>query len=92
MPRADPLLERAVQGWDRLNPAQRDRFFQAGLRAALRLGRQEFRDWLRRRVGEPPLAEPIDPGSFAISQADIALLMRSARDKPPQRNLGNQKC
>ncbi len=69
-----------MQGWTRLNPAQRGQFFQAGLRAALRFERQEFREWLRRRVGEPPLAAPIDAASFAISKADIALLMRSARE------------
>ena len=80
MPR--DLFEATMQGWARLNPAQRERFFQAGLKAALRLERREFREWLRRRVSEAPLAAPVDPASFAISQADIALLMRSARDKP----------
>jgi hypothetical protein len=80
MARAD-LFERTMAGWARLNPQQRERFFRAGLRTALRLERQEFREWLIRRVGEPPLAEPVDPASFAISQADIALLMRSARKR-----------
>jgi hypothetical protein len=79
MPRAD-LFDRTMQGWARLNPAQRERFFQSGLRAALRLERQEFYEWLRRRVGEPPLAAPVDPACFAISQADIAMLMQSARE------------
>ena len=85
-----------MQGWARFNPAQRERFFQVCLKAALRLERQEFREWLRRRVSEPPLAAPVNPASFAISQADIALLMRSAREQPqgppPQRNSENQKC
>jgi hypothetical protein len=76
------LTEPTMQGWARLNPAQRDRFFQAGLRAALRLDRQQFRDWLLRRIGEPPLAAPVDPARFAISKADIALLMRSTRQAP----------
>jgi len=75
MPRTDPLFERTVQGWARLNPAQRERFFQAGLRAALRLERREFREWLRRRIGEPPLVAPVDPARFAISKVDIALLL-----------------
>jgi hypothetical protein len=75
MPRAD-LFEATMQGWARLNPSQRERFFQAGLKAALRLERQEFRDWLLRRIGEPPLAAPVDPASFAILKTDIALLMR----------------
>ncbi len=79
--RRTDLFEVTMKGWARLNPQQRERFFQAGLRAALRLERQEFREWLRRRVGEPPLAPPVDPARFAISQADIALLMRSAREK-----------
>ena len=81
MPRAD-LYERTVQGWARLNAQQRERFFQAGLRAALRLERQEFRAWLMRRLIEPPLAAPVDPARFAISKADIALLMKSAREAP----------
>jgi hypothetical protein len=80
MPR--DLFEATMQGWARLNPSQRERFFQAGLRAALRLERQEFGDWLLRRIGEPPLAAPVDPARFAISQADIALLMRSTRLAP----------
>ncbi|MET4022856.1 hypothetical protein ACVWXN_002132 [Bradyrhizobium sp. i1.4.4] len=78
MPR--DLFEATMQGWARLNPQQRERFFQSGLRAALRLERQEFREWLMRRIGEPPLAAPVDPARFAISKADITLLMRSARE------------
>ena len=94
MPR--DLFKATMQGWARLNPSQRERFFQAGLKAALRLERREFREWLRRRVSEPPLAATVDPANFAISKADIALLMRSTREVPlkktPQRNLENQKC
>ena len=82
MLRADPLLERTMAGWARLNPAQRERFFQAGLKAALRLERQEFREWLMRRLIEPPLAAPVDPASFAISQTDIVRLTRSTREAP----------
>ena len=37
------LVEATMQGWARLNPPQRERFFQAGLKAALRLDRREFR-------------------------------------------------
>lgn len=48
----------------------------------LRLERKEFREYLMRRLIEPPLAAPVDPARFAISKADIALLQRSARDKP----------
>jgi hypothetical protein len=86
--RRTDLFQRTMQGWARLNPQQRERFFQAGLKAALRLDRQEFREWLRRRVSEPPLAAPVDPVSFAISQADIALLMRSARPKKAAETAG----
>ena len=64
-----------MQGWARLNPQQRERFFQAGLKAALRLDRLEFRAWLLRRVRTAPLAPPIDPARFAISDADMAALL-----------------
>jgi hypothetical protein len=80
MPR--DLFEATMRGWARLNDRQRERFFQAGLRAALRLERQEFRAWLMRRLIEPPLAAPVDLSSFAISKTDIELLMRSAREAP----------
>ena len=63
----------------RLDAAQRERFFQAGLKAALRLDRLEFRAWLLRRVRNPPLAAPVDLACYAISDADIALLMKAAR-------------
>ena len=72
-----------MQGWARLDDRQRQRFAEAFLRAALRLERQEFRAWLMRRIHEPLLAAPVDPASFAISQADIALLMRSRRRIKP---------
>jgi hypothetical protein len=86
--RRTDLFEATMQGWARLNPQQRERFFQSGLKAALRLERQEFRAWLMRRLIEPPLAAPVDPASFAISKADIALLMRSARSKTAAENAG----
>jgi hypothetical protein len=78
--RRTDLFEAPMQGWARLNSQQRERFFQAGLKAALRLDRQEFRAWLLRRLHEPPLAAPVEPSRFAISKADIALLMKSARE------------
>ena len=80
------LFEATMQGWVWLDAGQRERFFKAGLKAALRLERQEFRAWLMRRLIEPPLAAPVDPASFAISKTDIALLMKSARPKKPFRN------
>src|SRR6478735_3268097 len=40
------LFEATMQGWARLNPSQRERFFKAGLKAALRLKPLEFRAWL----------------------------------------------
>ena len=79
LPPRDPLC------WARLNHRSAQRFAKRGLRAALRLDRQEFREWLMRRLIEPPLAAPVDPASFAISQADIALLMAGlARSRRPQ--------
>ncbi|MET4088887.1 hypothetical protein ABIB94_008410 [Bradyrhizobium sp. JR7.2] len=76
------LFEATMQGWSRLNPAQRERFFQAGLKAALRLDRLEFRAWLLRRVRTSPLSPPIDLARFTISDADIAHLLRTARNAP----------
>ena len=67
-----------MQGWARLNPQQRERFFKAGLKAAVRLDRLELRALLLRRLKNPPLAEPIDPASFIFADADIALLLRAA--------------
>jgi hypothetical protein len=49
---------------------------QAGLKAALRLQPREFRAWLLRRVRTAPLAAPIDPACFAISDRDLALLLK----------------
>ena len=70
------LVEATMQGWSRLNPQQRERFFQAGLKAALRLDRLEFCAWLLRRVRTAPLAAPINPAAFAISDRDMALLLK----------------
>jgi hypothetical protein len=66
---------RRCKPWGRLNAAQRQRFFEAFLKAALRLDRLELRAWLRRRLQNPPLAAPIDPARFTISDADIAALL-----------------
>jgi hypothetical protein len=77
MQRVD-LTEAALEGWARLDAARRQRFFEAFLKAALRLDRLELRAWLRRRLQYPPLAEPIDPASFIFADADIALLLRAA--------------
>jgi len=65
-----------MQGWARLDAAQRQRFFQAFVKAALRLNALDLRAWLRRRLKNPPLAAPIDMASFTISDADIALLLK----------------
>lgn len=82
------LFEATMTGWARLTPSQRERFFQAGLKAALRIDRLEFRAWLLRRLKNPPLAAPIDPARFTISDADIALLMRAAREAPGEAAAG----
>jgi hypothetical protein len=73
------LFEATMQGWARLNPSQRQRFFEAFVKAALRLDRLELRAWLLRRLKNPPLAAPIDPARFTISDADIALLLRAGK-------------
>ena len=72
------LTEAVMAGWTRLDATQRDRFFHAFLQAALRLNALDLRAWLRRRLRTAPLAAPIDLARFAISDADIALLMRAA--------------
>jgi hypothetical protein len=72
------LAEAVLSGWAWLDAAQRQRFFEALLDAALRLDRLELRAWLRRRLKNPPLAAPIDPARFAISDVDVALIMRAA--------------
>jgi hypothetical protein len=76
------LTEATMQGWARLDAAQRQRFFDAFVRAALRLDRLELRAWLRRRLKNPPLAEPIDPASLIFADADIASLLRAAGEAP----------
>ena len=58
------LYEATMAGWARLDPSQRERFFRAGLKAALRLGPLQFRAWLLRRLRNQP---PDDPAAFAIS-------------------------
>jgi hypothetical protein len=76
------LVAKTLEGWSRLDPSQRERFFQAGLKAPLRLDRLEFRAWLLRRVRTAPLAAPIDPARFAISDRDMALLLQTLVGEP----------
>jgi len=71
-----------MKGWARLDPQQRDRFFQAGLKAALRLDRLKFRAWLLRRVRTAPLAAPTHPACFAISDRDMAALLQTLVSEP----------
>ena len=70
------LVAKTLEGWSRLSPAQREKFFQAGLKAALGLGGPEFRCWLLRRVRTAPPAVPVDPARYAISEGDLALLLK----------------
>jgi hypothetical protein len=84
---ADPLFKReprmrridlvaiTLEGWSRLDDRQRQRFAEMFLRAAVRLGGTELRRWLRRRVRTAPLALPIDPARYTISDAEMALLL-----------------
>ena len=72
------LVAATMQGWSRLDAGQRDQFFEAFVSAALRLDRVAMRDWLRKRLRNRPLAAPIDPARFVISDADLAILLRSA--------------
>jgi hypothetical protein len=86
--RRTDLTEATMQGWARLDAAQRQRFFEAFLKAALRLDALALRAWLRRRLKNPPLAEPIDPASFIFADADIALLLKAAREAPSEAAAG----
>ncbi len=80
------LVSKTLEGFARLDPRQRERFLEAGLKAALRLGPKEFRRWLLRRVGSPPLAPPIDLADFTISPRDMAALLDALdRSAHPQR-------
>ncbi|MET4276489.1 MULTISPECIES: hypothetical protein [unclassified Bradyrhizobium] len=65
-----------LESWARLDDRQRQRFAEMFLRAVLRLGGPELRRWLRRRVRQPPLAAPVDPAAFAISDRDMATLLK----------------
>jgi hypothetical protein len=71
------LTEAVMAGWTRLDATQRDQFFHAFLRAALRLNALDLRAWLRRRLRTAPLAAPIDPARFAISDSDMAALLKN---------------
>jgi hypothetical protein len=79
------LYQATMMSWARLDPAQRERFFRAGLKPALRLPPLQFRAWLLRRVRTHPLAAPTDPACFAISDREMALLLKSfgRRTAPP---------
>ena len=70
------LASITLEGWVRLDDRQRQRFAEMFLRAAVRLGGPELRRWLRRRVRTAPLAAPVDLTRFAISDRDMALLLK----------------
>src|SRR6476661_6032899 len=80
--RREPRMRRidlaaiTLESWSRLDDRQRQRFAEMFLRAALRLGGPELRRWLRRRVRTAPLAAPVDLARFAISDGDLALLLK----------------
>jgi hypothetical protein len=82
------LVAATMQGWSRLDPAQRDQFFEAFVSAALRLDRVAMRDWLRKRLRNRPLAAPIDPARFIFADADIASLLRAVGRAPGEAAVG----
>jgi hypothetical protein len=75
------LSKAIMDGWRRLDAAQRDRFFAAFVSAALRLDQRELRAWLLRRLKNPPLAPPSDAASllFGDGDIDIALILKGGR-------------
>ena len=76
MRRRVDLFEATMQGWARLDDRQRDRFFRAFVSVALRIDWVAMRDWLRKRLRNRPLAAPVDPSRFVISD-DMALLLKN---------------
>jgi hypothetical protein len=87
--RRTELTQATMEGWTRLSTAQRDKFFEAFLHAALRLDRLALRAWLRRRLKNPPLAAPIDPSGFIFADVDLAQVLRAASEAaagPEDRN------
>ena len=76
------LVPAVLEGWLRLDPQQRQRFFEAGLKAALRLQPLAFRAWLLRRLRNPPLAAPVGLTCFAISDRDLAFLLKTLTGEP----------
>jgi hypothetical protein len=74
--RAIDLVAATLEAWQRLNPSQRDQFLEAFVSAALRLDRVAMRDCLRKRLRNRPLAAPVDLTAFAISDTDMALLLK----------------
>jgi hypothetical protein len=86
--RRTDLIQATMEGWSRLNAAERERSFAAFVAAAVRLDRLELRAWLRRRLKNPPFAEPIDPARFTVSDADMALLLGAAGGAPGEAAAG----
>ncbi|WP_024513283.1 hypothetical protein [Bradyrhizobium sp. ARR65] len=78
-----PLVQATMEGWARLDAAQRQKFFEAFVAAAVRLDRLELRAWLRRRLREPPLAPPFDPARLMFADADLALILGAAGEADP---------
>ncbi|MBR0694246.1 hypothetical protein [Bradyrhizobium lablabi] len=75
--RRTDLAEATMEGWARLDEAQRQRSFMAFVSAAMRLDRLELRAWLLRRLRNPPLAPPIDPARLMLGDVDIAFIQRT---------------
>lgn len=85
-PRVD-LIQATLTAWAQLDAPERERFFRAGLKAALRLDRLEFRAWLLRRLRTAPPATPGDLTAFAISD-DMALLLKQLPVMPDDADRG----
>ena len=79
MIRRTDLTQATMQGWARLDAAQRQRFFEAFLKAALRLDALALRAWLRRRLRNPPLAATIDPARFKFRMPTLPFYEGRAR-------------
>jgi hypothetical protein len=80
--RRTDLAEAVLSGWARLDAAQRQRFFEAFVKAALRLDRLELRAWLRRRLQYPVVLQSIRPASYLRMPTLPAFCRRRAELTP----------
>jgi len=85
MPARIDLYKATMAGWAQLDPSERERLFRAGLKAALRLDRLEFRAWLLRRLRNPAARSSDRSGALCNfgSRHGLAAASIGRRAAPP---------